>query len=71
MATFEEGDKVCWKWGSGTATGRIQSIFEHSVTRTIKGNEVVRNGSKENPALYIVQDDGDRVLKLASEVEKT
>lgn len=68
MAQFKEGDDVKWAWGSGTATGKIQSMFEEKTIRTIKGTEVTRNGSKDDPALYIKQEDGDAVLKLASEV---
>jgi hypothetical protein len=71
MAKFDKGDKVAWQWGNGQATGEIQSIFHEKTTRTIKGTQVIRNGTKDDPALYIKQDDGDTVLKLASEVEKT
>ena len=69
MADFSEGDRVKWSWGNGHGTGQIQSIFEEKTTRTIKGSEVTRNGTKDDPALYIKQEDGDAVLKLASEVE--
>ncbi|WP_298860216.1 DUF2945 domain-containing protein [uncultured Sulfitobacter sp.] len=69
MASFSEGDKVKWEWGSGYGTGEVQSVFNEKTTRKIKGTEVTRNGSVEDPALYIKQDDGDAVLKLASEVE--
>jgi hypothetical protein len=62
------GSKVRWKWGSGTAEGKVQERFERRVQRTIKGTKVVKNGSKENPAVLIVQDDGDKVLKLESEL---
>lgn len=70
MSNLNEGDDVKWSWGSGTATGKIKSMFEEKTTRKIKGNEVTRNGSKDDPALYIEQEDGDTVLKLASEVDK-
>lgn len=70
MANYSEGTKVEWDWGNGTGTGEVQSSFEKSVTRKIKGSEVTRNGSSDDPALYIKQDDGDAVLKLASEVRK-
>lgn len=70
MASISEGDKVEWDWGDGTATGKVQSLFEEKTTRKIKGNEVTRDGSKDDPALYIEQEDGDNVLKLASEVRK-
>ena len=67
---LKEGDTVEWQWGSGTATGKINSIFEKKTTRTIKGSEITRNGTKADPALYIKQQDGDTVLKLSSEVSK-
>ena len=67
---IREGDTVEWDWGDGTARGKVQSTFAEKTTRKIKGNEVTRNGTKDDPALYIEQDDGDNVLKLASEVRK-
>jgi hypothetical protein len=70
MSGYSEGDKVEWDWGDGTATGTVQSTFEEKTTRKIKGSEVTRNGSKDDPALYIEQADGDNVLKLSSEVRK-
>ena len=70
MAKISEGDTVKWSWGNGYGTGKVQSVFEEKTTRTIKGTEVTRNGSADDPALYIKQEDGDTVLKLSSEVEK-
>lgn len=67
---IKEGTKVKWSWGNGTAEGKVKSTFTKSVTRTIKGNEVTRNGEEGNKALYIEQEDGDKVLKLESEVER-
>lgn len=64
------GDKVKWDWGKGTATGTVDKAYTRSVTRKIKGTEVTRNGSDDDKALYIKQEDGDAVLKLASEVTK-
>tara|TARA_R110002096_G_scaffold14879_2_gene52561 strand:+ start:918 stop:1067 length:150 start_codon:yes stop_codon:yes gene_type:complete len=49
----------------------VTERFTKSVTRTLKGSEVTRNGSDDDPALLIEQDDGDEVLKLSSEVEAT
>jgi len=71
MAKITEGDTVKWSWGNGTVQGEVQSIFQEKTTRTIKGSEITRNGTKDDPALYIKQGDGDAVLKLASEVEET
>jgi hypothetical protein len=70
MASFSEGDKVKWNWGGNTAKGKVKSVFHEKTTRKIKGNEVTRHGDSDNPALYIEQEDGDTVLKLASEVDK-
>jgi hypothetical protein len=66
---YAKGSKVCWSWGSGTAEGKVAERFERRVQRTLKGSKVVRNGTKENPALLIEQEDGARVLKLASELD--
>lgn len=68
---IREGTKVKWKWGDGTAEGTVQETYTEKVTKTIKGNEVTRDGEEGNKALYIEQDDGDHVLKSESEVEKT
>lgn len=66
--TIEVGDQVEWEWGSGTGTGTVTDRFTERVTRTIKGNEVVRNASEDEPAFLIQQDDGDELLKSASEL---
>ena len=58
-----------WHWGTGSAVGKIAERFERRVSRTIKGKRIVRNGTHENPAYLIEQDDGSRVLKRGSELE--
>ncbi len=68
--SYQSGDKVEWDWGSGTATGQVDETHQSAITRTIKGSEVTRNGSSDDPALEIKQDDGTKVLKLSSEVRK-
>ena len=67
MAKVSEGSKVTWSWGNGTAEGKVVKTYERKITRKIKGKEITRNGSKDDPALYIEQEDGSGVLKLASE----
>lgn len=67
--SFRKGQVVEWKWGTGSATGKIEERFERHVERTIKGGKIVRNGSSDDPAYLIRQDDGDEVLKLGSEVK--
>lgn len=63
------GAKVEWSWGNGTAHGKVVEKFEKRVQRTIKGSKIVKNGSAENPAVLIEQDDGGKVLKLESELK--
>ena len=70
MTKFSKGDRVEWSWGNGTASGEITEVFTNKVTRTIKGNEVTRNASEDEPAYMIKQSDGDRVLKSASELSE-
>lgn len=65
------GDEVEWNWGDGTARGKVTERFTSDVTRTIKGNEVTRNASSDDPAFLIEQDDGDEVLKSGSELSQS
>ena len=70
MAQHNEGARVSWKWGASTAHGTVKDRFARRVQRTIKGQKITRNWTDANAALLIEQADGDRVLKLESEVEK-
>jgi len=70
MAQVNEGDRVTWKWGQGEASGKVKSVFVKKTTRTIKGSEITRNGTKVDSALYIGEENTDDVLKLASEAER-
>lgn len=67
---MRKGTQVSWKYGTGTATGKIEETYKESVSRKIKGSEITRNGTPENPAYLIVQENGDKVLKLESELSK-
>ncbi|MAM62806.1 DUF2945 domain-containing protein [Maritimibacter sp. UBA3975] len=66
---IDVGDTVSWKWGVGRASGTVRKRYTHKVTRKLKGTRITRGGSDDNPALFIEQQDGDGVLKLASEVK--
>jgi hypothetical protein len=70
-ADYSAGDTVSWQWGDGTATGKVTGVFPRRVQRTFEGAKVVRNGTPDNPALTIEQENGSRVLKLASEVSRS
>lgn len=64
------GSPVSWDWGQGTASGKVQSIHCEEITRKIKGSEITRKGSQDNPAYLIEQEDGTEVLKLRSELNE-
>lgn len=66
---FRKDQHVQWSWGNGTAKGQVKERFEREVERTLKGSKVKKNGSEDNPAYLVKQDDGDEVLKLGSELE--
>ncbi|MAW94015.1 MULTISPECIES: DUF2945 domain-containing protein [unclassified Leeuwenhoekiella] len=67
---IREGSDVKWKWGNGTATGTVKETYTKEVTKTIDGSEITRKGEEGDKALYIEQEDGAKVLKLESEVQK-
>ncbi len=67
---IKEGTKVQWKWGIGTAKGKVEETFTEKITKTIAGSEVTRVGEENNKALFIKQEDGSTVLKSESEVER-
>lgn len=70
MSDFSKGDKVRWNWGNGTGTGKIVKRYTRKTTLTIKGSEITRDASDDEPAFRIEQDDGDEVFKSITEIEK-
>lgn len=68
--SYRVGEKVKWKWGNGFGEGIIAERFTDDVTRTIDGTEVKRNATDGEPAYLIKQEDGGRVLKGHSELQK-
>ena len=66
--SYQTNQYVEWEWGNGTASGQIKERFEREVTRTLKGSEVTKDGTEDNPAYLIKQEDGDEVLKRGSEL---
>jgi hypothetical protein len=66
---YNEGDRVEWDWGNGTASGEITQVYTQKQTLKIKGNQVTRDASEDEPAYRI--DTGDsEALKSHSEVRK-
>jgi hypothetical protein len=70
MTKYRKGTKVEWKWGSGTAKGKVAESFTEDVERTIKGETIKRKATKKEPAYLVEQDDGGRALKSHSELKK-
>ena len=68
--SYSTGDKVSWNWANGTGTGKVTKVYTQKITRKIKGSEITRNASEEEPAYLIEQEDGDEVLKSGSELSK-
>ena len=67
---IKKGTKVEWSWGNGSATGKVSKVYKEKLTKTIKGNEVTRDASDDDPAYLIEQEDGSEVLKSKSEVSR-
>ncbi|KAA1261464.1 hypothetical protein LF1_40140 [Rubripirellula obstinata] len=65
---FQVNQYVKWNYGSGTGEGQIKESFKEKVTKTIKGNDVTRNATEDEPAYLVEQADGDQVLKGESEL---
>jgi hypothetical protein len=67
--SYTKGDTVKWKWGNGSAEGTVEKVSDSRTRIQSKGKSISRNGSADNLALVIKQDDGTKVIKLASEIE--
>jgi hypothetical protein len=67
---MKKGDKVHWKYGKGEGKGTIKQKFEKDVRKNIKGSEIKRKASKDEPAYLVEQDNGNQVLKSESELKK-
>jgi len=64
------GSEVGWIWGSSITTGIVLEIHNERHEIISKGKRIVRNGSKEDPAIVIKHTKGSLVLKLAHEVNE-
>ena len=67
--TFSKGDPVKWNWGNGEGEAKVSEVHTERVERQIKGKKQTRNGSDDNPAYVLEQDNGQTVLKLHSELK--
>jgi hypothetical protein len=69
-ASLKKGDNVEFEYAGKKGSGKVSSVQEKKVTKTIKGKAITRNGSKDNPAVEVTQDNGNKTLKKASQVKK-
>lgn len=67
---IRQGTEVKWQWGKGEAEGKVIETYIDKVEKTLSGNKVIREGTQDNKALLIEQEDGTQVLKLESEVKR-
>ncbi len=67
---IRKGTDVTWSWGNGSGQGKVTEVHHDKITRSLKGSEITRNGSDDDPAYVIETDDGAEVLKLRSEVQR-
>lgn len=68
--SIRKGTEVSWNWSGNKTTGKVVEVFHDKVTRTIDGSEITRNASDDDPAYLIEQEDGSKVLKSRSEVDR-
>ncbi|GGF37412.1 hypothetical protein GCM10011519_08680 [Marmoricola endophyticus] len=68
--SIRKGTDVEWDWGDSTARGTVTEVHHEKVSRKTKGSTITRDGTKDDPAYVIEQDDGTTVLKLKSEVRR-
>lgn len=65
---FKVGSKIQWKWLGRNISGTVEKVFEKPITREIKGKQIKRNGSPENPAYLVKSEAGNEALKLGTEL---
>ena len=67
--SYSKVAKIYWKWGRGKVKGTVKEVYFHTIEKEIKGKQIKRKASTENPAYFIKEDNKDKyVLKLHSEL---
>ena len=67
---IQVGSEVGWLWAGSLATGVVIAIYPNRFEIISKGKRIVRNGTKQDPALVIKHAKGSTVLKLSHEVQE-
>lgn len=68
--TYHAGDIVYWNWLGREISGSVREVYFSRITREIKGKQISRNGSAENPAYLVESKAGNLALKLHSELRR-
>lgn len=68
LKKYSIGAPVQWKWLGGLIDGHIREVHFEPITKTLKGKNIKRNGSKENPAYLVQSEAGNFALKLQTEL---
>jgi hypothetical protein len=69
MTPYKKNAPVFWKWLGKNIYGQVVEAHLEPVTREIKGKNIKRNGSAENPAYLVQSEAGNFALKLHSELQ--
>lgn len=62
------GSEVQWKWMGRFIQGLVKEVHNQSVSKTLQGKTIRRNGSVENPAYLLQSAAGNYALKLGTEL---
>lgn len=68
LKSYALGTEVSWKWRHGNPKGKVVEVYSSTVSKVLKGSEITRKGTPDNPAYLIEQANGSYVLKLHSEL---
>ncbi|KIM76279.1 hypothetical protein PILCRDRAFT_12882 [Piloderma croceum F 1598] len=67
---LKEGQEVTWRWGKGTAGGKVDQIVEDGKAQVTsdKGNTITRIAREGDPAVRVSRK-GNDVVKMAHELK--
>lgn len=69
---LKKGDEVSWKWGQGHPTGEVKEVVDGEAKVTTKrGNEIKKDGTKENPAVVLNTGQSDAIKKVSAVYEQS
>lgn len=67
---IQVGSEVGWLWIGSVTTGVVLEIHPERHEIISHNKRIVRNGTKDNPAVVIKHAKGSLVLKLFSEIQE-